>query len=247
MTKKNLKVKLVAKNAKAQEKKTEELTELVFILDRSGSMGGLEADTIGGFNGLIEKQKESDAPCLVSTVLFDHTSEVLHDRVPLKDVPPMTTKDYSVRGCTALMDAIGYAVKHIDTVHKYARPEDVPARTLFTVITDGMENASKKYDRAAVKNLIESHKEKGWDFIFIGANIDAEETAGSIGIPAAQAVNYHADAMGTRAVYEAVNHAVSMQRCAAPMTADWRGDLDEDYKNRGGKETKRSIFGKRNR
>ena len=154
------------------------LTEIVFILDRSGSMSGLEADTIGGFNSMIEKQRRADGEALVSTVLFDNMSEVIHDRVDIRDIKPMTDRDYTVRGCTALLDAIGGAIHHIGNVHKYARPEDVPEHTLFIITTDGMENASRFYNSDRVKQMIERQKAKyGWEFLFFGANIDAVETA----------------------------------------------------------------------
>ena len=159
------------------------ITELVFILDRSGSMSGLESDTIGGFNAMIEKQKKEDGICYVSTVLFDNISEVLHDRVNLSKIKKMTDKDYTVRGCTALIDAIGGAIHHIGNIHKYARPEDVPEHTMFIITTDGMENASHRYSSDQVKKMIERQKEQyGWEFLFIGANIDAVETAAQFGI-----------------------------------------------------------------
>ena len=154
------------------------LTEIVFILDRSGSMSGLEADTIGGFNSMIAKQKKQDGEALVSTVLFDNVSEVIHDRVNIRDIQPMTDRDYTVRGCTALLDAIGGAIHHIGNIHKYARPEDVPEHTLFIITTDGMENASRFYSSHRVKQMIQRQKAKyGWEFLFLGANIDAVETA----------------------------------------------------------------------
>ena len=159
------------------------LTEIVFILDRSGSMSRLEADTIGGFNSMIEKQKKENGEALISTVLFDNVSEVIHDRVPVQKVEPMTDKDYSVRGCTALLDAIGRAIHHIGNVHKYARKEDVPEHTMFVIITDGMENASRYYSKERVKSMIEFEKEKyGWEFLFLGANMDAINTARQYGI-----------------------------------------------------------------
>ena len=170
------------------------MTEIVFILDRSGSMSGLETDTIGGFNSMIEKQKKENGEALISTVLFDNVSEVIHDRVPVQKVEPMTDRDYSVRGCTALLDAIGGAIHHIGNVHKYARNEDVPEHTLFVITTDGMENASRRYDSETVKKMIERQKEKyGWEFLFLGANIDAVETAKHFGIGADRAVNYHSE------------------------------------------------------
>ena len=215
------------------------ITELVFILDRSGSMEGLEKDTIGGFNAMIEKQKKQDGACYVSTVLFDDVSEVLHDRVKLGDVQKMTNKDYYVRGCTALMDAIGGAIHHIGNIHKYARNEDVPAHTMFVITTDGYENASRRYDSETVKKMIERQKEKyGWEFLFIGANIDAVETAARYGIDKDRAVNYQADVKGTEIVYETVTKAVSSVRAGANLDADWSKDIDADYQRRGKKNRK---------
>lgn len=209
------------------------ITELVFILDRSGSMAGLESDTIGGFNSLIKKQKAASGECYVSTVLFDNISEVLHDRVRLSAIPPMTEKDYCTRGCTALIDAIGGAIRHIRNIHKYARPEDVPAHTMFVIITDGYENASRIYDSTTVKAMIEEQKkEHGWEFLFIGANIDAVETARNFGIDAERAVDYHADAKGTAVVYETVSRAVCDFREAVPLQSDWDGKIEEDFRNR---------------
>ena len=209
------------------------ITELVFILDRSGSMAGLESDTIGGFNSLIKKQKAESEECYVSTVLFDNISEVLHDRVRLSEIPPMTEKDYYTRGCTALLDAIGGAIRHIRNIHKYARPEDVPAHTMFVIITDGCENASRIYDSDTVKAMIEEQKrEHGWEFLFIGANIDAVETAKNFGIDAERAVDYHADAKGTAVVYETVSRAVSDFREATPLQSDWGEKIEEDFRKR---------------
>ncbi len=208
-------------------------TELVFILDRSGSMAGLESDTIGGFNALIEKQKRQDGECFVSTVLFDHVSRVLHDRVKLADIRPMTRDDYTVRGSTALLDAIGFAIRHIGNIHKYSRKEDVPAHTLFVITTDGMENASRAFSSEAVKDLIRRQKEQyGWEFLFLGANIDAVTTAAHFGIAADRAVDYHADAQGTAVIYDTLSDAVSKVRCNAPMSASWSEKIKKDYKNR---------------
>lgn len=210
------------------------LTEIVFILDRSGSMSGLEADTIGGFNSMIEKQKRAEGEALISTVLFDNESEVLHDRVDVQRIKPMTDKDYTVRGCTALLDAIGGAIHHIGNVHKYARAEDVPEHTMFVITTDGMENASRRYDSETVKKMIERQKENyGWEFLFLGANIDAVETAKHFGIGADRAVNYHSDSEGTQLNYEVLSDAICTVRCSAPLSADWKKRIDEDYENRG--------------
>lgn len=215
------------------EKVKNNVTELVFILDRSGSMGGLESDTIGGFNSLIEKQRKQDGECYVSTVLFDNESEVIHDRVKLADVPPLTEKEYYVRGCTALIDAIGGAIHHIGNVHKYARPEDVPEHTMFVITTDGYENASHRYSSDKVKKMIERQKEKyGWEFLFIGANIDSVETAGRYGIGADRAVNYHADAKGTAVLFDTVSETVCCMRKNAPVAADWGSRIDEDFRKR---------------
>ena len=212
------------------------ITELVFILDRSGSMAGLESDTIGGFNAMIEKQKKQEGECVVSTVLCDGVSEVLHDRVKLSEIKPMTSEDYTVRGCTALIDALGGAIHHIGNVHKYARPEDVPEHTMFVITTDGMENASRHYSSGKVKAMIERQKEKyGWEFLFIGANIDAVETAAQYGIGADRAVNYNADKEGTGIIYESVSNAVCKMRASAPLTADGSDKINEDYIRRGKK------------
>lgn len=215
------------------------IIELVFILDRSGSMAGLEGDTIGGFNSMIEKQKKQDGLCYVSTVLFDDVSEVLHDRVKLDDIPKMTDRDYTVRGCTALIDAIGGAIHHIGNIHKYARPEDVPEHTMFVITTDGQENASRRYDTATVKKMIERQKEKyGWEFLFIGANIDAVETAARYGINSDRAVNYNADGQGTHILYESVAKAVCNVRASATLGADWSEEINADYRLRGKKNKK---------
>ena len=209
-------------------------TELVFILDRSGSMAGLESDTIGGFNAMVEKQKREPGEALVTTVLFDSTWEILHDRLPLEKVPPMTAKDYSVGGCTALLDAVGGAIHHIGNVHKYAREEDRPEKTLFVITTDGMENASRRYTYDKVRSMIEHEKEKyGWEFLFLGANIDAAREAARFGISADRAANYHADHTGTGVIYEAVSQAVCQVRnCAAPLSEDWKEKIDADYNAR---------------
>lgn len=211
------------------------LTELVFILDRSGSMGGLEADTIGGFNSLLARQKQEDGEALVSTVLFDNEIQVLHDRVPLEDVAPMTDRDYFVRGCTALLDAIGGAIHHIGNVHKYARAEDVPEHTLVVITTDGMENASRRYDAPRVREMVKRQQEKyGWEFLFLGANIDAVETAAHFGIDARHAANYHSDSQGTQLNYEVLSEAVCAVRASAPLGSGWKERIDRDFKTRKG-------------
>ena len=209
------------------------LTEVVFILDRSGSMAGLEKDTIGGFNAMLEKQRLGEGQALISTVLFSGESAVIHDRVDARDVPPLTEKDYFVCGCTALLDAVGGAIHHIGNVHKYAREEDRPERTLFVITTDGMENASRHYDLRRVRTMIERQKARyGWEFLFLGANIDAVDTAARLGIDADRAANFHCDAQGTQLNYEAVSDAVSAMRCAAPLSADWKERIDSDFQSR---------------
>lgn len=214
---------------------TNTITELVFIIDRSGSMSGLESDTIGGFNAMIEKQRKQEGECYVSTVLFDNNIQTLHDRIELPAVSKMTEADYTVGGCTALLDAIGDTIKHIETIHKYVRTEDIPTNTMFIITTDGMENASKKYSSREIKKMIGDKKEKGWEFLFIGANIDAVETASRYGISKDRAVNYNADEKGTRVVYEAVGKAVGgLRRCCA-LSDDWSQDIEKDYKERSKK------------
>ena len=209
------------------------LTELVFILDKSGSMSGLEADTIGGFNAMIDKQRREAGEALVSTVLFDTDCTVVHDRVNLADVPKLTEREYCPGGCTALLDALGGAIRHIGSVHKYAREEDVPERTLFVITTDGMENASRRYTSDQVKAMIQRQKAKyDWEFLFLGANIDAVETAGRYGIDPDRAVNYHADREGTRLNYRVVGEAISSVRASKPLSADWKSAIDADYQSR---------------
>jgi uncharacterized protein YegL len=213
------------------------LTELVMILDRSGSMCGLESDTIGGYNSMLRKQREADGEVLVSTVLFDDRSEVLYDRVPLEKMPQMTREEYYVRGCTALLDAVGGAIHHIGNVHKYAREEDRPEKTIFVITTDGLENASREYTYDRVKKMVERQKEKyGWEFLFLGANIDAIETAGRFGISPDRAANYNSDHEGTALNYEVLSDAVCAMRTAdAPIGAGWKKRIDEDFRRRGKK------------
>ena len=210
------------------------MTELVFILDRSGSMGGLEQDTICGFNSMLRKQKKQPGEALVSTVLFNNHSVVVHDRVPLEQVQPMTEEEYCVGGTTALLDAVGGAIKHIGLVHKYARPEDRPEKTLFVITTDGMENASRKYTYEKVRELISRQKAKfGWEFLFLGANIDAAAEAKRFGISADRAVNYKCDEEGTALNYEVIGDAVRAVRACKPLSANWKKRIDEDVQARG--------------
>lgn len=213
------------------------MTELVFILDRSGSMSGLEKDTIGGFNSMLEKQRREPGEAVVSTILFDNRIEVIHDRVPLADVPDLTDRDYFVRGCTALLDAVGGAIHHIGNVHRYARKKDVPEKTLFIITTDGMENASRYYTYDKVSHMIRRQKKRyGWEFLFLGANIDAAAEAERFGIDKVMAADYHCDEIGTALNYEVISEAITSVRAnAAPLSADWKKKIDADYKKRGGK------------
>ena len=214
------------------------ITELVFILDRSGSMSGLEADTIGGYNSLLRKQQGEEGEAIVSTVLFDDETSVLHDRVNLRDMKPITDKEYYVRGCTALLDALGGAIHHIGNVHKYAREEDRPEKTLFIITSDGMENASRKYSYEKVKYMVERQKEKyGWEFLFLGANIDAIDVAERFGINADRAVNYECDSKGTEINYNVLSEALrrvrsSNCRPSEALSEDWKRDIEADYQKR---------------
>ena len=235
-----------AENVKTKVNTTpcNKISELVFILDRSGSMQGLEKDTIGGFNAMIEKQKGEEGECYVSTVLFDDQCEVLHDRISMDQVPVMTEEQYYVRGCTALLDAVGGAIHHIGNIHKYARDEDRPEKTLFVITTDGMENASKHYSYEKVQEMIKRQQEKyDWEFLFIGANIDAVQEAQKFGIREERAINYVHDEVGTEAVYRSVNKAVCAMRMAdaycvssALDDCNWEEDIKKDYDKRNRKK-----------
>ncbi|SDV99245.1 hypothetical protein SAMN04487759_10143 [Kandleria vitulina] len=226
----------------------ENLTEIVFILDRSGSMSGLESDTIGGFNSMIAKQQKEEGEAIVSTVLFDDETDVIHDRVAIGDVKKLTEEDYYVRGCTALLDAVGGAIHHIGNVHKYAREEDRPAKTLFVITTDGLENASRHYSFKDVKKLIKRQQEKyNWEFLFLGANIDAIEVAGNMGISRDRAANYNCDEIGTALNYQVLEAAVTrVRKCKAADMAmtfaggAWKADIDRDYEKRGKKNGRRA-------
>jgi len=210
-----------------------DLTEIIFILDRSGSMRGLERDTIGGFNGMLDKQKKESGDAFVSTVLFDSTSEVVHDRVNIRSVSPLTDREYFVKGCTALLDALGGAIHHIGNVHKYAREEDVPEHTIFIITTDGMENASHIYTREQVKAMIERQKRVyGWEFLFLAANIDAAETAAQFGIDEDRAVNYKCDSRGTQLNFEVLSETIGSVRSSSPLKADWKKRIENDFSSR---------------
>ncbi len=219
--------KKTAKEVKADS------TELVFILDKSGSMGGLETDTVGGFNAMIGKQRKIGGKCLVTTVLFSDSAETLHDRIELADVPALTEEQYSVGGCTALLDAVGGTIRHIRDIHKYARKEDIPSRTVFVITTDGYENASREYTAEKIKKTISEMEAKNkWEFIFLGANIDAVSTAREIGVRASHASGYRADKKGTGALFESVSDAVECLRCSEPLSADWNKKIKEDEASR---------------
>lgn len=209
------------------------LTELIFILDRSGSMSGLELDTIGGFNSLIEKQKKEAGDAIITTVLFDNEYELLHDRINLNGITPITDKEYYVRGCTALLDAIGKTLNKIISVKKHTCEEERAAKVMFVIITDGIENASKEYSYSKVKTLIETQKSKyGWEFLFLGANIDAVDTASKFGISEDKAANYHADSVGTMVNYEAINGAMSNLRKGKKLNSSWKRNIEKDYDSR---------------
>jgi len=209
------------------------LTELVFILDKSGSMAGMEADTIGGFNSMIEKQRKEEGDVLVSTVLFSNESHVIHDRVNIGKIEPLTERQYCVGGGTALIDAIGQAIHHIGNVHKYARDEDRPEHTIFVITTDGMENASHRYSSDEVKKMVRRQKDRyGWEFLFLGANIDAVETAAHFGIGADRAVRFHNDRKGVALNYDMVSMTVGRMRACAPVGAEWKEEIEADYASR---------------
>ena len=208
------------------------LTELVFILDRSGSMAGLESDTIGGFNSMLEKQRHAEGDALVTTVLFDNHIELLHDRIPLAGVANLTDRDYFVRGSTALLDAIGSTIHKIAQAHRHTAEAMRPDKTVFVIITDGMENSSREYNAAIVRTLIEQEKAYGWEFLFLGANIDAIGAASHIGIRPDRAVNYHADAKGTRLNYEVLSDTICDMRAARPIDDNWKARIDADFKGR---------------
>ena len=212
------------------------LTELVFILDRSGSMSGLESDTIGGYNAMLEKQKKEPGEAVITTVLFDDRYELLHNRINLRGIEPITDKEYFVRGNTALLDAIGKTINEIGNVQQHTAEDERAEHLMFVITTDGMENASREYSYEKVRQMIEHQKSKySWEFIFLGANIDAIATAARFGISNDRAANYNADGEGTLLNYEVVSEAVSCMRASRPISEDWKERIDEDFKKRGGK------------
>ena len=209
------------------------MTELVFLLDNSGSMHGLEQDTIGGFNSMIEKQKKEPGETLVSVVTFNHSTRVIYDRVPLEQIPPMTDRDYRTGGSTALLDALGGAMKHIRSLHKSMPEETRPEKTVFVITTDGMENASRNYTRDQVRQKIEKHQKKhGWEFIFMGANMDAVQEAARYGIDERHSVTYAADAKGTALNYDVLDEAISELRAGRKLNENWKSRIERDVKER---------------
>lgn len=222
------------------------LTELVFIIDRSGSMMGLETDTIGGFNATLAKHAEMEGEAIVSTVLFDHEAFVLHDRIPVKEVAPMTTKDYQVRGCTALLDAVGGSIKHIERVQRYLPETHQAEHVIFVITTDGFENASHRYTYDQVRSTIERKKADGWEFLFLGANIDAVDEAARMGISADRSVTYLADEEGTRVMNDAVMHVTCALRDTGsfpPVGATWKEAVERDTAKRGNTKSNTAKLG----
>ncbi len=214
-----------------------DLTELVFILDRSGSMAGLESDTIGGYNAMLKKQKAEAGEAIVTTVLFDDDYQLLHDRIDIRGIKPITEKDYYVRGSTALLDALGRTISKIGNAQRHTSDELRAERVLFVITTDGMENASREYSYAKIRHMVERQQQKyGWEFIFLGANIDAFDTAGRMGIRADRTANYHADSMGTELNFAAVSDAVTQIRGQKAIREDWKACIDADYRSRKGKK-----------
>ena len=214
-----------------------DLTELVFILDRSGSMAGLESDTIGGYNAMLKKQKAEAGEAIVTTVLFDDDYQLLHDRIDIRGIKPITEKDYYVRGSTALLDALGRTISKIGNAQRHTSDELRAERVLFVITTDGMENASREYSYAKIRHMVERQQQKyGWEFIFLGANIDAFDTAGRMGIRADRTANYHADSVGTELNFAAVSDAVTQIRGQKIIREDWKACIDADYRSRKGKK-----------
>ena len=212
------------------------LTEMVFILDRSGSMSGLESDTIGGYNALLAKQQKEPGEAVITTVLFDDQCELLHDRIALRGVAPITDKEYYVRGSTALLDAVGKTINKIGNAQKHTAEAERAEHVVFVITTDGMENASQEYSEEKVSRMIEHQKKKyGWEFIFLGANIDAIGTAARFGIAENRAANYNADSEGTSLNFEVISETMSCVRASRPIAENWKDRIDADFKQRGGR------------
>lgn len=210
------------------------LVEVVFIMDRSGSMYPLQQDSIGGFNAMLSKQQQEEGTAYVTTFLFNQRSEILHDRIDIKDVKPLTLNDYQVGGCTALYDCLGEAIKHIDMVHKYIKDDDKPEKVIFIITTDGYENASHKYRQKQIKKMIQDKTKKGWEFIYLAANIDAASTADEIGIEESRTCNYHHDAFGVENVYASVSEAIVQCRRSKKLSESWCDQVRQDYNSRKG-------------
>ena len=218
---------------KKQTTATTERTELVFILDRSGSMSGLESDTIGGYNAMLKKQQAATGDATVTTVLFDDRVELLHDRIPIQGVRPITGREYYVRGSTALLDAIGHAITKTVQAQKHTAPEMQAAKVLFVITTDGMENASREFSSKKIKDMVRHQQEAyAWEFLFLGANIDAVATAEEYGIAPGRAVNYHADSRGTEMNYMAVSEAITHLRESGSIDESWKATVETDFKSR---------------
>jgi uncharacterized protein YegL len=210
-----------------------DLTELVFILDRSGSMAGLESDTIGGYNALLEKQKQQPGEAIITTVLFDDHYELLHDRITLRGIAPITENEYFVRGSTALLDAVGKTIHKISNAQKHTAEEERAGQVMIVITTDGLENASREFSYDKVRKLIEHQKSKhGWEFIFLGANMDAVATAAQFGIAHDRAATFHSDHQGTELNYQVLCDAVSSVRAAKPLTLNWKERIEEDFEQR---------------
>lgn len=209
-----------------------DLCELVFILDRSGSMSGLETDTIGGYNSMLEKQRKEAGEAIITTVLFDNEYELLHDRISIRGIKNITDKDYFVRGSTALLDAVGKTILKIENAQKHTTEDEKPEKTLFVITTDGLENSSVEFDDGKLKKMIESKKEIGWEFIFLGANIDAVKVGSRFGLKEESCVEYHSDSIGTATNYESISNAISHMRLAGKIGNDWRASIDKDFKSR---------------
>lgn len=214
-------------------------TEVVFILDKSGSMSGLEADTMGGFNSMLKKQRKEVGEAVVSTLLFDTKFDVLHNRVPIEDVPDLVDEDYVPGGATALLDAVGRAITHIEKVHRKLPDDQKPEHTMFVITTDGEENSSTEYQLGEIRRMIERLQEAdNWVFLFLGANIDAIQTAGDLGISADRSANFCADSKGTAENFAGISCAMSMVRGAAPLNESWKDKIDADFGRRGTRRRK---------
>ena len=221
------------KGTDAERRAASGLTEIVVVIAESGSMHGLESDTIGGINALVERNREADGRAYLSTVLFNTSTRVLHDREDIAEAKPLSDRDYRPSGCTALLDAVGGAIEHVDMVQRYMPAGHKADHVLFAIATDGLENASRKFTYKQVKHMIEQHREKGWEFVFLGANIDVAEAADSLGIAQDRAMEYCADSAGTAAAYNAFAEASVNMRTSGHVNADWAAPVARDNARRG--------------